>query len=108
MTALTNATCPLCDVALPEPDEYSEATCPQCDRSWERLPCLDRHAATPCRGPVNFHSTDPGRRPAFPRCDRHWDARLDRRKNSLELYADSAIPPPWFDPSIAGERWDDE
>lgn len=72
----------------------------------EVLECLD--GPDECRGPVEYHSTDPGRRPAFPRCARHWDLRLKRREESMELYADSDVPPPWFDPTIAGERWDDD
>ena len=58
-----------------------------------------------CRGPVQYHSTDPGRHRAFPRCQAHWDARLDRRENSMERYENSVTPPSWFDPMDAGEAW---
>ena len=33
---------------------------------------------------------------------------LDRYENSIERYADSDVPPDWFDPAAAGERWDDD
>jgi hypothetical protein len=33
---------------------------------------------------------------------------LDRRENSIERWADSDVPPPWFDPTFAGERWEDD
>lgn len=58
-----------------------------------------------CEGRVEYHSVDPGRARAFPRCDRHWRERLRRRENSMEIYEHCDVPPPWFDPSIAGEEW---
>lgn len=74
--------------------------------------CLDRPLpgghGSPCAGPVEFHSIDPGRLSAFPRCERHWSARLDRRENSIERYENSDVPPDWFDPTACGERWDDD
>lgn len=73
----------------------------------EQLECLNAHDGK-CRGPVAWHSIDPGRQRAFPRCDFHWEERLDIRENSMEKYADSDTPPSWFDPSYAGERWDDD
>jgi hypothetical protein len=71
----------------------------------EELECMEGPEG--CRGQVEYHSIDPGRAKAFPRCERHWGRRLDRREHSMELYADSDVVPDWFDPSIAGERWDD-
>lgn len=73
----------------------------------ETLVCMDEHRGD-CRGPVEYHSVDPGRARAFPRCDRHWGDRLHRRENSLERYENSDIAPAWFDPTAAGERWDDD
>lgn len=69
--------------------------------------CLDDHGDGTCRGPVAFHSID-GRDRAWPRCDRHWADRLTRREASIERYADSDVPPDWFDPAAAGERWEDD
>lgn len=62
----------------------------------------------PCAGPVEFHSIDPGRTRAHPRCEKHWGQRLDRRENSIEVYENSDVRPAWFDESYAGERWDDD
>lgn len=31
----------------------------------------------------------------------------NRNSDSIARYADSDVPPDWFDPSIAGESWDD-
>lgn len=74
----------------------------------EELHCLNDWEGESCRGPVEWHSVDPGRAKAFPRCEKHWAERLDSREGSMELYADSDVVPDWFDPSIAGERWDDD
>ena len=59
-----------------------------------------------CQGEVAYHSVDPGRATAAPRCDKHWQQRLQRRENSIERFENSDVPPAWFDPSIAGESWD--
>lgn len=68
--------------------------------------CLDDHGENTCRGPVEYHSLDGGR--AWPRCTFHFERRLERRENSLERYANSDVAPSWFDPTLAGERWDDD
>lgn len=67
--------------------------------------CMDDMGEGTCRGPVEWHSIDPGRSGAFPRCEKHWGERLDRMENSIERYADSDVPPAWFDPADAGEEW---
>jgi hypothetical protein len=72
------------------------------------LECIDDHDEQTCRGPVEFHSVDPGRATAVPRCTFHWNRRLERREQSIERYENSDVPPAWFDPSAAGERWDDD
>ena len=69
--------------------------------------CLDDRDENTCQGPVEYHSIDPGRTPAFPRCAKHWGERLDRRENSIEKYENSDVAPSWFDPTLAGETWDD-
>lgn len=73
----------------------------------DHIECLEAHRGD-CQGEVAYHSIDPGRQRGFPRCDKHWEDRLDRRENSIERYADSDTPPAWFDPSYAGERWDED
>jgi hypothetical protein len=70
----------------------------------ERLECIDE-GMDDCSGPVEWHSVDPGRAQAFPRCEKHWGERLDRRENSIERYEFSDVPPDWFDPANAGEEW---
>lgn len=67
------------------------------------LECMENPAE--CRGDVEYHSLDPGRAKAFPRCDFHWGERLRRREGSMEIYANSDVAPAWFDPTYAGEEW---
>lgn len=45
---------------------------------------------------------------SFPRCEAHWEERLDRQAEINERYPDTPIAPSWFDPSYAGERWNDD
>lgn len=58
-----------------------------------------------CKGPVDYHAIGNGR--AFPRCAHHWSRRLDARATSMEAYAEVLNPPSWFDPTYAGESWDE-
>lgn len=42
------------------------------------------------------------------KCQNHQDA-LDERLDAIErVYPDSAMPPAWFDPTYAGETWDED
>jgi len=60
-----------------------------------------------CEGKVEYH-LNPDREDfkAFPRCEHHQRIRLAEAKRTLELRSDA--PPSWFDPSYAGERWDED
>lgn len=60
-----------------------------------------------CRGPVAFHTTGDSLK-AWPRCDFHQEQRQESYENSIERYANSSVAPSWFDPSYAGERWDED
>lgn len=73
----------------------------------EPLACLERDSGD-CEGPVEWHSTDPGVRPAFPRCAFHWALRCGLEDRLRRDYPDSPMAPSWFDPANAGERWDDD
>lgn len=70
----------------------------------EPLECLE--SGPDCRGKVDMWTTDGLR--YWPRCDFHGERRLERYENSIERYANSDVAPSWFDPSYAGERWNDD
>lgn len=71
----------------------------------ERYTCLNENEL--CQGSVDFWSVGSSLR-SWPRCDYHGMERLKQYENSIEKYADSPIAPSWFDPTAAGERWDDD
>lgn len=67
--------------------------------------CLEE--SDECQGPVDYWTTGSSLK-AWPRCDYHGMRRQERYENSIEKYADSDVPPAWFDPADAGERWDED
>lgn len=71
--------------------------------------CLefDRNAPE-CAGAVELRDALSASGIPYKRCDKHWEARI-RKQHELELaYPDSPMAPEWFDPTYAGERWDDD
>jgi hypothetical protein len=73
----------------------------------ETLECLDAHQGD-CRGATEYRPSLTGTGTAIPRCDKHWEDRLDKEDELRQVYPDSPIPPAWFDPTAAGETWDEE
>lgn len=74
----------------------------------DELKCLDRHDDK-CSGTVEMRYPLSGTGRSFPRCDGHWAKRLKRQEEINERYAPfSDVPPADFDPSIAGEHWDED
>lgn len=70
------------------------------------LRCLDAGRGG-CSGPVEMRTT-PDRTDGkhFPRCEAHFEARLAEAERTADLRGD--VPPAWFDPSYAGESWDED
>lgn len=69
--------------------------------------CLDANRGG-CRGPVELRPSLTGTGMAIPRCDAHWSKRLDQEQEWRAVYPDSPIAPSWFDPTAAGEVWDED
>jgi hypothetical protein len=67
--------------------------------------CLEY--GTDCLGDVDLHWVGTSTK-AWPRCQFHAARRQQRYEDSIERYADSDVPPDWFDPSVAGERWNED
>lgn len=71
-----------------------------------QLECLDGPEG--CQGQIEYRmALSPSGR-QFPRCDHHWLKRLDFQKETKEKYPDTPCAPAWFDPTYAGERWDED
>lgn len=69
----------------------------------DTLRCLER--GDDCAGPVEYRMLPDNPR-SFPRCEVHFEQRLERSQRNLELM--SPTPAPWFDESYAGERWNED
>lgn len=59
-----------------------------------------------CEGSVEYRMPLSGTGKSFPRCDKHWGERLDTEQGIRERYPEHA--PADFDPSYAGEHWDED
>ncbi|MGW0626162.1 hypothetical protein [Streptomyces sp. NPDC002758] len=73
----------------------------------EELKCLEDHTGQ-CSGPVEFREPLSGTGQSFPRCAAHWSKRLEKQEEIRSRYPDSSSAPDWFDPTYAGERWDED
>ena len=74
------------------------------DQEATREGCLREGGRTPCGGAVTFRYSDHGTR--IPECQWHMRESLDRNAATRERYPEQA--PADFDPTYAGERWDDD
>lgn len=71
------------------------------------LQCMQRHEGN-CVGEVHLRESLSGTGTPMKRCDGHHSEALERHRKIQERYPDSSTPPEWFDPAVAGERWDDD
>ena len=73
------------------------------------LECLDWRPDSfkgECDGPVGYRDALSGTGKRFPRCDRHWGARLVEQDRIERTYGvTSDVAPSWIDESYAGETW---
>lgn len=72
----------------------------------EALSCLDAGGSTPCHGAVEYRMALSATGRSFPRCQAHWEIRLMEQERINAAYP--ALAPADFDPSYAGERWDED
>ena len=72
----------------------------------EPLQCLDQGGRTPCEGKVELRDALSPTGKMFPRCDKHWELRLEEQDRINTTYPEQA--PADFDPLYAGERWDED
>jgi len=66
--------------------------------------CLN--ASVECEGPVEYRMSLSPTGLSVPRCDKHWDDRLDLDQGLRERYPEQ--PPSDWSPLDAGESWDEE
>lgn len=73
--------------------------------------CLDSNES-PCHGEVFERLTRSGSGMTFPRCDKHYAEYAERmdaiHAKTRQRYPDTDCAPSWFDPTYAGESWNDD
>ena len=74
----------------------------------EVLSCLDHTNRDDCTGSVKYRAALSASGKSFPRCDGAWETRLDLQAGINRRYPDSPTPPRGFDPTFAGEEWDED
>ena len=76
------------------------------------MDCFEHDNTADCAGEVFERMALSGSGMAYPRCDKGYDEYVERTQPALdrvrERYPDSPFAPSWFDPTFAGERWDDD
>jgi hypothetical protein len=85
-------------------DEYNKA------HHYPGLPadeCLE-FAAGGCSGRVEYRPSLSGTGTQIRRCDAHWEKAVQQDAEHRTVFPDSPIAPAWFDPTAAGERWDED
>lgn len=88
---------------------YDDASRFEQEEPEEDLECLDHgRPDDPCEGAVEYRMSLTASGRNFPRCDHHWDKRLEEQERINRDYPDSPMAPAWFDPMDAGERWDED
>ncbi len=70
-----------------------------------QLRCLDRGRGE-CSPTVEYRHALSSTGVSFPRCDNHWEVRLHEQEKINDRYP--YHQPSDFDPTYAGESWDEE
>ena len=80
--------------------------------AWSQLRCIDaggaEDASGGCSGDPTEYRFGYGLKGAYPRCGGHHATYLERMDAIRSRYPDSDIPPADFDPTYAGESWDED
>ncbi|AEF57296.1 hypothetical protein PBI_WINKY_128 [Mycobacterium phage Winky] len=65
-----------------------------------------------CEGVVSLYASLSGSGESYPRCERHYRLYVERVQPQIDAirrdYPDTDQPPDWFDPTYAGERWNED
>jgi hypothetical protein len=71
----------------------------------ESVECIDGFGYD-CEGAVEYRMGLSATGRSFPRCEKHWQARLDREEGLRRRYPEQ--PPRDWSPLDAGESWDED
>lgn len=74
--------------------------------------CIEHDNDSDCGGVVTEYFALSGSGLAYPRCEKGYAEYVERTQPRLDevnaRYPDSSFAPSWFDPTYAGESWDDD
>ncbi|WJV49902.1 hypothetical protein [Streptomyces flavofungini] len=71
--------------------------------------CLDRgNEGHTCQGAVTGRPSHAGTGTIIWRCQAGHQAAAEHARQVQERYPDSSTPASWFDPTFAGERWNED
>lgn len=76
------------------------------EKPFDPTDCFDYDEAS-CEGPVYEYYSRSGITKAT-RCERHQMQKEAKLDEIAHRYPDSDVAPAWFDPTYAGERWNDD
>lgn len=98
--------CTACLVYAHEP--AAATACVAAAHTWEDLHCVDSGLDSSCGGDRTEYCFGYGLKGSYTRCGVHFAAYMERAEKINRRYPDSPIPPADFDPTYAGERWNDD
>ncbi|MEU4579997.1 hypothetical protein [Nonomuraea sp. NPDC023979] len=61
-----------------------------------------------CRGGVTYRASYAGTGTRIAECSKHQQEAAERDQRLRQVYPDTPTPPSWFDPTYAGESWNDD
>ncbi|QCX75725.1 hypothetical protein C9F11_10225 [Streptomyces sp. YIM 121038] len=70
--------------------------------------CIDSGSGHACEGPVTGQPSHAGTGTIIYHCEAGHRAADEHARQVQERYPDSPVPPPGFDPTYAGERWNED
>lgn len=99
-----------------KPDTPGVGVAPQFTVGYDLLmtytECIEHNIDGECEGEVSYYQTLSGSGAVYPRCEKGYAEYVERVQPQIdavnERYPDSPNAPDWFDPTYAGESWDDD
>lgn len=70
--------------------------------------CLRDYGENTCRGEVTARLSYAGTGTVIHECAFHLDESGKQNEEHCRNYPDSDVAPWWFDPTFAGERWNED
>jgi len=100
--------CIVCDHDFDGNEQHELAACPSCNTARPEAECKKAHQGG-CEGDVEWRMNPRTWGPWGAMCEKHYMERLDFEDDTNRKYGTySSVPPEGFDPTAAGENWDED